>query len=301
MVLLFLGLAFKLIFIKKVIVNIMKLKTTLLTTLCITTLLGCSTSPTGRSQLLFHSPSDLNKMGAQSFSQMKKEIPISTDKAVNNFVQCVANSITPNVSSKVHTGAWEVVVFDSDQVNAFALPGGKIGVYTGILNVTENADQLAAIIGHEVGHVIAQHSNERLSSGQMSQAVLLIAGTAMAASELDNKAILLAGLGLGIQYGVIMPYGRTHETEADIIGQELMAKSGFNPQESVKLWQNMGKLNKNSPPEFFSTHPSNQTRITGLSNNLPKTMPFYQQSRVKPECIKPTIPTPKKHKEPDKN
>lgn len=266
----------------------------------IVTVTGCSTSPTGRNQLLFHSANDLNKMGATSFDQMKQEIPISTDPAVNQFVQCVADSITVNVSSKVHSGTWEVVVFDSEQVNAFALPGGKIGVYTGILNVTENDDQLAAIMGHEVGHVIAQHSNERLSSGQLSQAALAVAGTALAVSDVDNKGLLLAGLGVGIQYGVLMPYGRTHETEADIIGQELMAKSGFDPKQSVKLWENMAKLSKSAPPEFLSTHPSNQTRISGLTKNLSKTEPLYAQSVQKPSCPKPVIPKPKAVTEPTK-
>ncbi len=274
---------------------IMNFKRTLLTTLCISSLLACSTSPTGRNQLLFHSAGELNKMGAQSFEQMKQDVPISSDKAVNHFVQCVADQITKNVDSSVHQGEWEVVVFDSEQVNAFALPGGKIGIYTGILEVTENDDQLAAIMGHEVGHVIAQHSNERLSSGQLSQAALIIAGTAVAASDVDNEALWIAGLGLGIQYGILMPYGRTHETEADIIGQELMAKSGFNPQESVKLWQNMAKQSESSPPEFLSTHPSHQTRINGLTNNLKKTMPLYQGASFKPVCDKPIIPTPKKH------
>lgn len=267
----------------------------LLASICIS---ACSTSPTGRSQMLLHSASELNKMGAQSFEQMKQQQTISTDKKVNEFVQCVANAITPNVDSKVHKGSWEVVVFDSEQINAFALPGGKIGVYTGILNVTENADQLAAIIGHEVGHVIAQHSNERLTSTQLSQVGLVVAGVAMAAKDVDNKVLILAGLGVGVQYGVLMPYGRAHETEADIIGQDLMAISGFEPRASIKLWQNMAKLSKDAPPEFFSTHPSNQTRINNLTKHLSVSEPLYAQRNANPECIKPKIPKPKPAKKP---
>lgn len=261
----------------------------LLVITALTLLTACSTSPTGRSQFLMYSTSELDQMGTLSFTQMKAEQPISTNKAINSFVQCVADAITINVKSSVHQGEWEVVVFDSEQVNAFALPGGKIGVYTGILQVTENAAQLAAIMGHEVGHVIAQHSNERLTSGELSQTVLLVAGATMAASDVDNQTLILAGLGLGLQYGVLMPYGRTHETEADIIGQELMAKSGFEPRESVTLWQNMAKQNNSAPPEFLSTHPSNQTRIKGLSQHLAKTEPMYQQSKNKPVCIKPNM------------
>lgn len=258
-----------------------------------TLLSACATSPTGRQQILFHSSSELNQMGSQSFAQMKQEQPISTDKNINAFVQCVANAITPNVNSDVHKGDWEVVVFASEQINAFALPGGKIGVYTGILRVTENAGQLAAIIGHEVGHVIAQHSNERLSSGQLSQAALIVAGTTMAAEDVDNSTLIVAGLGLGLQYGVLMPYGRAHESEADIIGQELMATSGFEPKESVKLWQNMAKQGGAAPPEFFSTHPSNQTRIKELNKHLQKSQPLYAQSTKNSQCIKPEIPKAK--------
>lgn len=270
------------------------MKKSIIALLVLTSLVSsCATSPTGRKQILFHSATELSAMGSSSFEQMKKEQAISTDKKVNAFVQCVADFITPNVNSQVHKGEWEVVVFDSEQINAFALPGGKIGVYTGILNVTENAGQLGAIIGHEVGHVIARHSNERLSSNQLSQAALIVAGTTMAAKDVDNNTLILAGLGLGLQYGVLMPYGRAHETEADIIGQELMAISGFDPKESVKLWQNMAKQGGAAPPEFFSTHPSNQTRINGLTKHLAKTNQMYAQSEIKPNCVKPTIPKSK--------
>lgn len=124
---------------------------------------ACSTSSSGRNQIMLYSNDALSKMGATSFEQMKTEVKISTDPATNQFVQCVADAITVNVPKSAHEGDWEVVVFDSPQINAFALPGGKIGVYTGILNVTENQHQLAAIMGHEVGHVIEHHSNERLS------------------------------------------------------------------------------------------------------------------------------------------
>jgi len=261
---------------------------------------SCTKSSTGRSQVALYSSNELNKMGVASFEEMKKSIPISKDVATNNFVQCVANAITKNVSKTAHQGEWEVVVFDSAQVNAFALPGGKIGVYTGILNVTENQDQLGAIIGHEVGHVIEQHSNERLSAGQLSNMGLAIAAIALGTQEKDNRMLWMAGLGLGLQYGVLMPYSRSHESEADIVGQDLMARSGFNPKGSVKLWQNMAKLNKNSPPEFLSTHPSNKTRIKQLNTHLTFSMPLYLTEKKKggtPNCIKPkVIPKPPEQK-----
>lgn len=172
------------------------------------------------------------------------------------------------MSQSAHQGEWEVVVFYSAQVNAFALPGGKVGVYTGILNVTENQDKLAAIIGHEVGHVIEHHSNERLSANKVSN-------VAVAAIDVENKGLWVAGLGLGVQYGLIMPYSRSHESEADIVGQDLMARSGFAPEASVQLWKNMSKLSKDAPPEFISTHPSNETRIKQLNANLTVSQTYY--------------------------
>lgn len=264
--------------------------------LVLLSLTACSTSSTGRKQVSLYSDDELNHMGITSFEQMKKEIPISSDKATNDFVLCVADAITANVPKSAHQGDWEVVVFDSEQVNAFALPGGKIGVYTGILNVTENQDQLAAIMGHEVGHVLEHHSNERLSADKLSNVGLAVAAIAIGASEVENKGLWVAGLGIGVQYGVIMPYSRSHESEADIVGQDLMARSGFDPQASVKLWQNMAKLSKSSPPEFMSTHPSNETRIKQLNNHLTVSQPYYQNEKQRgslPVCIKPdVIPKP---------
>jgi len=257
---------------------------------------ACSTSSTGRNQVSLYSDAELNTMGITSFEEMKKEIPISKDKATNDFVLCVADAITANVPKSAHQGEWEVVVFDSAQVNAFALPGGKIGVYTGILEVTENQNQLAAIMGHEVGHVLERHSNERLSANKISNVGLAVASIALGASDIENKGLWVAGLGIGVQYGVIMPYSRSHESEADIIGQDLMARSGFEPQASVQLWKNMAKLSKSAPPEFMSTHPSNETRIKQLNNHLTVSQPYYLAEKSRgntPQCVKPkVIPKP---------
>ena len=269
-------------------------------TICLTVLglSACSTSSTGRNQVSLYSDAELNTMGITSFEEMKKEIPISKDKATNDFVLCVADAITANVPKSAHQGEWEVVVFDSAQVNAFALPGGKIGVYTGILEVTENQNQLAAIMGHEVGHVLERHSNERLSANKLSNVGLAVASIALGASDIENKGLWVAGLGIGVQYGVIMPYSRSHESEADIIGQDLMARSGFEPQASVQLWKNMAKLSKSAPPEFMSTHPSNETRIKQLNNHLAVSQPYYLAEKSQgntPQCVKPkVIPKPAK-------
>ena len=249
---------------------------------------ACTKSSTGRNQIMLFSDNELNKMGAQSFDEMKQKQKISQNKSLNNYVNCVANKITANVPTNVHKGAWEVVVFDSEQVNAFALPGGKIGVYTGILNVAEDQHQLAAIIGHEVGHVIESHSNERMSANYASQIAVSGAEVLLAVSDIENKGMLMAGLGLGVQYGLVMPYSRSHESEADIIGQNLMAKSGFKPAAAIKLWENMAKNSNGAPPEFMSTHPSNTTRINDLNKNLSKAQQYYSAGNT-PNCIRPNL------------
>ncbi|MBU2869241.1 M48 family metallopeptidase [Colwellia sp. E2M01] len=268
----------------------MKFQIIMLSALIVLT--ACSSSSTGRKQIKLFSSAELDQMGESSFEEMKKNTAISQDKATNDFVQCVASAITKNVAKSVHQGDWEVVVFDSAQVNAFALPGGKIGVYTGILNVTETQDQLGAIIGHEVGHVIEHHSNERLSANKIQGIGMTAATTAAGMVEFENKDMWMAGLGMGIQYGLIMPYSRSHESEADIVGQDLMARSGFDPKASVKLWQNMAAFSASSgqtaPAEFMSTHPSNETRIKQLSEHLSVSMKYYDKNQA-PNCVKPKI------------
>ncbi|WP_322804625.1 M48 family metallopeptidase [Vibrio alfacsensis] len=246
-------------------------------------LTACSSSPTGRNQILMFSDSEMSSLGAKSFEQMKKEIPISKNKKTNAYVQCVAKHITDTIPPQPGFTKWEVVVFDSDQVNAFALPGGKIGVYTGLLKVAKNQDQLATVIGHEVAHVLADHSNERLSQSQLANAGLSLANVALGASEYkEYQQVTMSALGLGVQYGVILPYGRTQESEADIVGLKYMAKAGFNPNQSVDLWQNMGKASGGSqPPEFFSTHPSHSTRIKDLQATI-NTLPAYNVKA--PKC-----------------
>jgi len=196
---------------------------------------GCATSPTGRNQVLLYSDSQLSEMGSQAFSSMKESLDVSSKQVDNQYVQCIAQAIIRQVPDYVFAGTWEVVVFDDAQVNAFALPGGKIGVYTGLMNVAENQHQLAAVIGHEVGHVIAQHGNERMSQGTLINVGTQAAAQVMAAKQVGNSGAIMAAIGLGVQVGVQLPFSRTHESEADEIGLELMAKAGFDPRQSVNL------------------------------------------------------------------
>ncbi len=250
--------------------------------LSVLALTACAQSPTGRSQLLMMNSSQMAQLGSQSFEELKKKEKIERDPAINRYVNCVTDALLKHVPKQEAFKSWEVVVFDSKQVNAFALPGGKIGVYTGLLKVAKNEDQLAAVIGHEIGHVLAKHSNERVTQQQLAGVGMMIGGVALANSE--HKELAIAALGAGITYGIILPWGRTQESESDIIGLHLMTEAGFNPRESVSLWQNMAKASKGAPPEFLSTHPSSNTRIKDLREEIPK-LPLSGVKR--PQCNRP--------------
>lgn len=256
----------------------------ILVLLIIISLAACATTPTGRSQLAFMPDSELDAMGLQAFENIKKDKAISQNMRENQFVHCIVNAITREVG-----GHWEVVVFEDSTLNAFALPGNKIGVHTGLVDLVDNQDQLASVIGHEIGHVLARHSNERMSQKMGAQmGISLISAVAAPKTPLGQTAISL--LGVGAQYGIIMPFSRLHESEADVIGVELMAKAGFNPSESITLWQKMTQASQSAQPvEFLSTHPSHATRIDDLQAQLPKTMKMMQQAHAagkQPNCKK---------------
>jgi len=254
------------------------LSSTLLLSACVTS------SPTGRHQVLLFNGTEMAQLGVQSFEEMKKTETISTDKKTNAYVQCVSQAITTTLGKQPDFEEWEVVVFDSPQVNAFALPGGKIGVYTGLLAVATNQHQLATVIGHEIAHVQANHSNERLSTNQLTGYGTELGKLLIQDSEYQEVG--MAALGLGVQYGITMPYGRAQESESDILGLQLMSQAGFDASESVTLWKNMAKASGGAEPmEFLSTHPSNATRINNLQTELPQ---LAQVTRPSPNCQLPS-------------
>lgn len=266
------------------------LKKLLTTAVCALLIASCAESPTGRRQVMLFDNNQLNTMGAQTFEQMKADEKISDNKAINTYVQCVANALLKVTPDEYRQQNWEIVVFNSDQVNAFALPGGKIGVYTGLLKVAETPAQLAAVVGHEIGHVMAGHSNERLSTNQFLQAGLAIADAGSRAYNVQYQQQMMAALGVSSQLFVALPFSRTHETEADIIGLDLMAKAGFNPEEAVALWRNMAAASGGSGPQFLSSHPIPDTRIRTLQQNMPAASSQYTQRRAQgslPNCRKP--------------
>ena len=256
----------------------------LLTACCM--LSACAKSPLGRNQLKLYSSAQLAGMGQQTFDSMKSNQKVSTTQVTNHFVSCVASAITKHVPKSVFDGEWELVVFDDPQVNAFALPGGKIGVYTGLLEVAENQDQLAAVIGHEVGHVIAEHGNERMSSSTLIGIGMEATNALLQTNQIANNNLIMAAIGAGVQVGVELPFSRTHESEADLIGLQLMAKAGFRPEQSVKLWENMAKASGRGQPELLSTHPLPSTRISNLQQNMPWATQLYQAASDRPQCRK---------------
>jgi predicted Zn-dependent protease len=250
--------------------------------------LACAVSPTGRRQLKLFSEEQMATLGAQSFDTIKQDRTVSTDPATNRYVQCVTEALRQVVDPRWQSN-WEVVVFEDPTANAFALPGRKIGVHTGLLRVARTPDQLAAVVGHEIGHVLAGHSNERVSQEYAAQA-----GLQIAASMTDPNTAMgqstLAALGLGAEYGVLLPYSRAHESEADQIGVDLMAKAGFDPAQSVVLWENMQAASGQQTPEWMSTHPSNQTRIAALKALVPAAEAERQKARAAgrvPACTPP--------------
>ena len=243
-------------------------------------LAACATSPLGRRQLRLMSGDQVSSMGVTAFQDIKKETPQTQDATQQKYVRCVAAAITGQVKDPEAPKQWEVIVFQDDTPNAFALPGGKIGVHTGILKIAKNQDQLATVLGHEVAHVLAQHANERVSQQ-------LVTGVLMEAAGQTLDPTVVAALGMGAQVGVLLPFSRTQESEADLLGLDLMAGAGFDPRESTKFWKNMEAAGGGKTPEFLSTHPSDQTRTAALQNRIAQEMPAYDKAVAdgrRPKC-----------------
>jgi predicted Zn-dependent protease len=255
---------------------------------------ACSTTMTGRKQLTLVTDGKMDELGVAAFTDLKREGKVAKDAEANAYVQCVASAIlqvVPKGDAAPSDGKWEVVVFEDETPNAFALPGGKIGVHTGMLSVATTAGQLAAVLGHEVGHVLLRHGNERLSQNAVAQSAMEAGAATIDQMKPEYRDVVVGGLGVGAQYGVLLPFSRKHETEADTVGQRFMAEAGFNPTEAVKLWQKMDELSSGQePPQWMSTHPANQTRVDNLEARLPDAKKRYGAARIagkNPRCVPP--------------
>lgn len=241
-------------------------------------LAGCSDTPTGRSRLALVPEGMLAQMGEQSFQEMRRRRPEVTGTPANALVQCVTREVAAAAGAVYPAAgmpqAWEVVLFEDPVPNAFALPGGRIGVHTGLLRVAESPAQLASVLGHEVAHVLAEHGNERLTQQLGIRAVLLVVGL-FGEGDLAGDTLMRA-LGLGAHLGIALPFSRAHEEEADAMGLAIMAEAGFDPRESTALWRNMAAAGDGQPPEFLSTHPAHESRIDGLEAAMDAALARYQ-------------------------
>jgi predicted Zn-dependent protease len=236
---------------------------------CSALLAGCEAAPvTGRNQLIFLPESQDAQMGLQAYQQLKRDNKVSKDRKLTSRVNEVGKRIA--TISPHPEWDWEFTLFEDDTANAFALPGGKVGVNTGLFDVAKNDDQLAAVMGHEVAHAIARHGAERMSQGMLAD----LGGAAVAAT--GNQAYV-AGYTAIASLGVLLPYSRTHESEADHIGLLYMAKAGYDPREAVSLWENMQSAGGGGGPEFLSTHPSEGTRIKRLKSLMPEALEIYER------------------------
>lgn len=248
-------------------------------TFLVALLAACAQSPTGRSQLVLKSDAALAAEGQRQFNMIREQMPLVRDRATIDYVACVANAIVDQLEGDDAAMFWELAVIDQPDINAFVLPGGKISVFSGILDVATNQHQLAAVIGHEVAHVTAQHANERASRASVASAGVDIAAILLGGGYARPTYGAQQTLGAGVALGVLNPFSRMQETEADVIGLEYMAKAGFDPRESVTLWKNMAEKNQTKVPEFMSTHPSGDRRIESLVSQFPKTLVFYNEAK----------------------
>jgi metalloendopeptidase OMA1, mitochondrial len=244
-------------------------------------LAACYTVPeTGRQALSLVSPGEEMRLGVSAFEEIKRKEKISTDSSKTALVKRVGSRIARVADKDVPNAQWEFVLFDNDEPNAFALPGGKVGIHTGILNITQNEAGLAAVMGHEVAHVSARHAGERLSE----QLVLSGLATGASIGLANNKRardIAMVAFGVGAPLAVILPHSRRQESEADRIGTIYMAKAGYNPREAIAFWQRFQAHNANRggrPPAFLSTHPTDAQRIQNLQVYVEEAEVFYKTS-----------------------
>jgi len=234
-------------------------------------LAGCtSVAVTGRKQFMLIDKGQEASLGLQAYNEVLKTAKISNDAEKTQLVNKVGQRIAAVTGENFD---WKFVLIDSNQVNAFCLPGGKVAVYTGILPYTQTEEGLAVVIAHEIAHALARHGAERMSQNQLLSTGLNI--TSLSLGQNANKDLIMAALGAGSSIGVTLPYSRKHEYEADKIGMIIMAMAGYNPQATPSFWQRMAQRGT-SAPEFLSTHPSDSKRIQQIQANMAEALRYYK-------------------------
>lgn len=244
-------------------------------------LLSCATAPeTGRRQVLLVSPADEAELGLKAFSQLKQQERIVASGKKAAMVQRVGERISQ--VAPLTNARWEFVLFEDDSPNAFALPGGKVGVNTGILPITADEAGLATVIGHEVAHALARHGAERMSHAMLVQLGQAGLSAALGADAGVNRDLVMQVYGVGAQLGVMLPYSRIQELEADQLGLLLMARAGYDPREAIGFWKRFAAYNAKRggrPPAFLSTHPVDEQRIAQLERLMPRALAEYERVR----------------------
>ncbi len=227
------------------------------------TVSACATNPdTGRRQLMLVSPDQLAKLSLSAWREIKAETPVTDDPALNGQLRRVGARIS-RAANRANEH-WEYAVFDTDEKNAFVMPGGKVGFYRGIMEFSENDDQIAAVMGHETGHVVARHAAERYSEQTAAGLGLQLANVALGQRNSRYNQEIAAILGAGVQFGIILPFSRKHELEADKLGVDYMHRAGYDVRQAVRLWERMAAADERRQPELLSTHPSPRTRVQAL-------------------------------------
>lgn len=251
-------------------------------------LAGCSeVELTGRKQFNIVPDSTMNSMSFQSYGEFLSTHKLSTNAGQANMVKRVGASIqnaveqyckTNNVTDRLEGYKWEFNLVEDPNVNAWCMPGGKVVVYTGILPVAQGETGLAVVMGHEIAHAFAKHGAERMSQGLLVELGGVALSTALKDKPEQTKNLFMQSYGIGTKVGVLLPYSRTHESEADHLGLIFMAMAGYNPEEAISFWQRMAAQRTGAqPPEFLSTHPANETRIQNLKDLLPEAMKYYKK------------------------
>ena len=247
----------------------------------------CSTVPiTGRSQLSLIPDSEMNTMSFSQYSEFIKTNKLSSNKTDVDMVKRVGVKIQKavetyfaqkNLSKELAGYQWEFNVVESEEVNAWCMPGGKVVVYTGILPITKDETGLAVVMGHEIAHAIAEHGSERMSHGLMQQLGGVALSVALADEPELTQSLFMTAYGVGSTVGVMLPFSRTHESEADHLGLIFMAMAGYDPNAAVDFWTRMAANSQGAPPEWLSTHPSNETRIADIKKLLPEALQYYNK------------------------
>jgi predicted Zn-dependent protease len=251
--------------------------------------LSCSTVPiTGRKQLNLIPAGEMLSMSYQQYGDFLKTNKLSTNQEQTQMVKRVGGKIQNAVeryfagkglTDQLKDYKWEVNLVESNEVNAWCMPGGKIVVYTGILPITQTEAGLAVVMGHEVSHAIAEHGNERMSQSMLAQLGAVGLSVALKDKPDQTRNLWMSAYSVGAQYGALLPFSRTQESEADEIGLTLMAMAGYDPNEATTFWQRMSDSSKGQkPPEFMSTHPSDETRIAEIRKHIPDAMKYYHKS-----------------------